>query len=182
MFSVQMWGIVFGVAGTGFVIGGVIIAKYGLGKNPLRTLLLVVMIMGAIGSLFTIRELSWLFIAGIWAYMCLIPFAEAAEQTMLQRVVPIKKQGRVFGFAQSFEAGAMPLTSFMIAPIAQFGIIPYMNSQSGQSTWGWLVGGGDSRGIALIFAFAGLIMVIAGAVALLSKTYVRLSMAYARSG
>ena len=60
--------------------------------------------------------------------MCLIPAVEAAEQTVIQKVVPFKTQGRVFGFAQAFEAAAAPITAFLIAPIAQFLIIPYMNS------------------------------------------------------
>ena len=33
--------------------------------------------------------------------MCIIPAAESAEQTILQRVVPFRTQGRVFGLAQS---------------------------------------------------------------------------------
>ena len=35
--------------------------------------------------------------------MLCIPVAEAAEQTVLQSVVPFEKQGRVFGFAQSVD-------------------------------------------------------------------------------
>jgi hypothetical protein len=38
MFSVQMWGIVFGVAGTGFVIGGLLVAKFGPDKNPVENI------------------------------------------------------------------------------------------------------------------------------------------------
>ncbi|APG92364.1 MFS transporter [Sinorhizobium americanum] len=39
--SVQMWGLLFGVLSTAFIISGIVISKSGLGKNPLRTLLLV---------------------------------------------------------------------------------------------------------------------------------------------
>ena len=38
----------------------------------------------------------------------------AAEQTVLQRVVPFERQGRVFGFAQSVEQAASPLTAFLV--------------------------------------------------------------------
>ncbi|MNH58465.1 enterobactin exporter EntS [compost metagenome] len=179
LFSVQAWGIVFGVAGTGFVIGGMLVAKFGLGKNPMKTLLLIVMGMGMLGALFTIREWWWLYALGIWAYMVMIPAVEAAEQTVIQRVVPYKRQGRVFGFAQAFEASAAPITAFMIAPIAQFGIIPFMNSDAGRNTFGWLVGGGEARGIALVFFIAGLIMVIAALLAFFTKSYRRLSSYYA---
>lgn len=179
LFPVELWGIVFAVAGTGFIFGGMIVAKKGLGKNPIRTLLLIVLGMGLLGALFTIREWWWLYAGGIFVYMCLIPAAEAAEQTVIQRVVPYERQGRVFGFAQSVEAGAAPITAFMIGPIAEFGIIPYMNSDTGKQTLGWLVGSGQVRGIALVFLAAGLIMVAAALLALGSKSYRTLSKYYA---
>lgn len=181
LFSVQSWGIVFGVAGTGFVIGGMVVAKFGLGKNPMKTLLWIVVGMGLLGALFTIREWWWLYALGIWVYMTMIPAVEAAEQTVIQRVVPYKRQGRVFGFAQAFEASAAPITAFMIAPIAQFGIIPFMNSDAGKSAFGWLLGSGEARGIALVFFVAGLIMVAAALLAFLTKSYRRLSGYYAEA-
>ena len=117
--------------------------------------------MGVLGALFTIRDWWWLYAVGILLYMTLIPAVEAAEQTVIQKVVPFATQGRVFGFAAAFESAAAPITAFLIAPIAQFLIIPYMDSQAGQDAFGWLLGDGEARGIALVFLFAGLIMVLA---------------------
>ena len=181
LFPVELWGVVLSVAGTGFLAGGLLVAKFGLGKNPMKTLLLLAALMGLLGALFTIREWWWLYALGIWLYMVIIPVVEAAEQTVIQRVVPYKRQGRVFGFAQAFEASATPITAFMIAPIAQFGIIPYMKSAEGQSTFGWLIGSGEARGIALIFLFAGLIMIVASLLAFMTKSYQRLSSFYIKS-
>lgn len=181
LFSVESWGIVFGVAGTGFIIGGLVIAKWGLGKNPIRTLLGLAIAMGLLGALFTIREWWWLFALGIWLYMTLIPAMEAAEQTVIQRVVPYKRQGRVFGFAQAFESAAAPITAFMIAPIAEFIIIPYANSEAGRTSLGWLLGQGEARGIALVFLIAGLIMALAACLAFATKSYKKLSQSYVES-
>lgn len=178
LFSVQMWGIVFGVAGTGFVIGGLIIAKFGLGKNPIKTLLWVVFLMGLLGAFFTIREWAWLYMLGIWLYMLMIPVVEAAEQTVIQRVVPYKRQGRVFGFAQAFESAAAPITAFIIAPIAEFIIIPFMDSSEGKAQFGWLVGQGEARGIALVFLLAGLIMAAVALLAFGTRSYRRISAFY----
>ena len=47
LFPVEIWGIVLGVTSTGFIIGGLLIAKFGLGRNPIRTMLLLVIVMGA---------------------------------------------------------------------------------------------------------------------------------------
>lgn len=179
IFSVQMWGIVFGIAGTGFVAGGLVIATLGLGKKPIKTLLLTCVLMGVIGALFTVRESAWLFIVGMWLYMLIVPVIEATEQTVIQRVVPFKRQGRVFGFAQAFEASAAPVAAFLIAPIAEFGIIPFMNSSAGQQAFGWLLGTGEARGIALAFLIAGVIMALAAFAAMLTKSYRILTDSYA---
>lgn len=178
LFSVEGWGLVFGIASTGFIIGGILIAKFGLGRNPIRTMLLVVIAMGLLGALFTIREWWLLYAAGIWVYMLLIPAVEASEQTVIQKVVPFRTQGRVFGFAMAFESAAAPITAFLIAPIAEFFIIPYMDSPAGQNTWGWLLGEGEARGIALVFFFAGLVLVAVALLAFTSRVYRTLSAEY----
>lgn len=60
LFSVELWGIVLGVTATGFIIGGLLVARYGLGTNPIRTMLLLVIVMGLIGAVFTLRDWWWL--------------------------------------------------------------------------------------------------------------------------
>jgi DHA3 family multidrug efflux protein-like MFS transporter len=111
--------------------------------------------------------------------MMLIPAVEAAEQTVIQKVVPYETQGRVFGFAAAFESAAAPITAFLIAPIAEFLIIPFMNSREGQDAFGWLLGDGEARGIALVFLIAGLIMVAAAIAAFFTRSYRRISAQYA---
>jgi DHA3 family multidrug efflux protein-like MFS transporter len=181
MFSVEMWGAVFALGSTGFIVGGALIGKFGLGANPLRTLLIAVAVMGLLGAVFTLREWAWLYVAGIWLYLVLIPFVEAAEQTVIQQVVPLPRQGRVFGFAMAFESAAAPVTAFLIAPIAQFWIIPYARSAEGAAQLAPLLGEGTSRGIALVFLVAGIILVAAASAAFLTPVYRRVSASYARA-
>lgn len=178
LFSVEAWGLVLGVTGLGFVVGGALVAKFGLGPNPVRTLLLVNLGVAGLGMTFTLRESAWLYVAGIFVFMCMIPAAEASEQTILQRVVPFRTQGRVFGLAQSVELAASPISAFLIGPIAEFWLIPYMEGESGRATWGWLLGDGDARGIALVFLFSGLVMLVTVLLALASAPYRRLSREY----
>ncbi len=175
LFPVELWGVVFAVASTGFIIGGLFIAKFGLGRNPIRTMLILVIVMGVLGALFTIRESWLLYAAGIWLYMTIIPAVEASEQTVIQKVVPFRTQGRVFGFAAAFEAAAAPVTAFLIAPIAEFIIIPYMNDGGGTQAWSWLLGDGEVRGIAIVFLFAGLAMIVFAFLAFLTRSYRTLS-------
>ena len=178
LFNAQTWGLVLAFASTGFLIGGALVAKFGLGKKPVRTLLLVVIAMGLLGSVFMLREWWPLYAVGMWLYMMLVPPAEAAEQTVIQKVVPYTRQGRVFGMAAAMEAAAAPVTAFLIAPLAEFAIIPYMNSDRGRQEWGWLLGEGDARGIALVCLFAGIVMVIAGGLAFLTRSYRTLTRLY----
>jgi DHA3 family multidrug efflux protein-like MFS transporter len=178
LFPVEVWGIVLGVTSSGFIIGGLLVAKFGLGRNPIRTMLVLVIVMGLLGALFTIRDWWWLYAGGILLYMTLIPAVEAAEQTVIQKIVPFRTQGRVFGFAQAFEAAAAPVTAFLIAPIAQFLIIPFMESRAGQDAYGWLLGDGHARGIALVFLVAGLVMVLAAVGAFFTRSYRRISAQY----
>jgi DHA3 family multidrug efflux protein-like MFS transporter len=178
LFPVELWGVVLGVTSSGFIIGGLLVSKFGLGRNPIRTMLLLVIVMGALGALFTIRDWWWLYAGGILLYMTIIPAVEASEQTVIQKIVPFKTQGRVFGFAQAFEAAAAPVTAFLIAPIAQFLIIPFMESRDGQETFGWLLGDGEARGIALVFVVAGFLMVLAAIGAFFTRSYRRISAQY----
>ena len=113
------------------------------------------------------------------AFMLVMPYAEASEQTILQRVVPFHRQGRVFGFAQSVEQAASPLTAFLIAPITQLLVIPFMTDGWGARVIGPWFGTGADRGIALVFVVAGLIGLLVTGLALLSRPYRRLSAAYA---
>src|SRR5690606_26204061 len=124
--SVQVWGLLWGLLSTGFILAGVVIARTGLGRNPLRTLMIVNLIAWAVCSVFTIQPSIVLLPAGWFVWMFISPYAEAAEQTTLQKVVPFERQGRVFGFAQSVEQAASPLTAFLIGPLTQFVVIPLM--------------------------------------------------------
>jgi DHA3 family multidrug efflux protein-like MFS transporter len=126
--SVQVWGVLWGVLSLGFIVGGLVVAKQGLGKTPLRTLFLVNIAMWTICIFFTIQSSIILLTVGLFLYLCLIPVAEASEQTILQSVIPLERQGRVFGFAQSIEQAASPVTAFVIGPIAQFIFIPFMTT------------------------------------------------------
>lgn len=179
--SVEVWGLLFGVLSTAFIVSGLIISKTGLGKNPLKTLLLVNLITWGVCCVFTIQHSLWLLIGGCFVWMFLGPFAEAAEQTTLQKVVPPERQGRVFGFAQSVEQSASPLTAFLIGPLTEFVVIPFMTTGAGAVAIGSWFGTGAPRGIALVFTIAGLVGVLLTMVAFNTKYYRQLSEAYAKA-
>jgi DHA3 family multidrug efflux protein-like MFS transporter len=176
--SVQVWGILWGVLSLGFIVGGMLVARYGLGKSPLRTLFLGNIVMWSICSVFTLQASIVLLAIGMFIWLCLIPAVEAAEQTILQKVVPPERQGRVFGFAQSVEQAASPVTAFLIGPIAQLIFIPFMTTGAGVDSIGRWFGTGTDRGLALLFTVAGVIGLIVTLVAMRSNAYRSLSQIY----
>jgi len=180
LMKVEAWGLLWAFVSCAFILSGFLISRTGLGKNPLKTLLMVNVIVWAVAAVFTIQSSIALLAAGCFIWLFLGPYAEAAEQTTLQKVVPFERQGRVFGFAQSIEQAASPLTAFMIAPLTQFIFIPFMTDGAGADAIGDWYGRGPERGMALVFTIAGLIGVVVAFAAFGSRAYRQLSAAYAR--
>ncbi|MGY1662466.1 MFS transporter [Geodermatophilus sp. SYSU D00705] len=179
LMSVQAWGLLWGGLSALLIIGGLLVARIGLGSRPIRVLLLVDVAMWTGTMLFPLASSVVTLTVAMAVFMTVMPFAEAAEQTVLQRVVPYERQGRVFGFAQSVEQAASPLTAFLMAPLTEFLVIPFMTDGAGARAIGGWFGTGPDRGIALVFVVTGLIGVLAVLAAFASPAYRRLSAAYA---
>ena len=182
LMSVEAWGLLWGFLSTGFIVGGLVVAKRGLGSNPLRSLLVANVVIWTISSVFTLRSSIVLLTVGMFIYLCVMPYIEASEQTVLQKVVPFERQGRVFGFAQSVEQAASPLTAFLISPVAQFVFIPFMTTGTGAELLGPWFGTGPERGLALLFTATGLIGLVLTLVAFGTRHYRQLSQRYLEGG
>lgn len=158
--SVQVWGLLWSLLSLGFMVGGLVIAKFGLGKNPLKALFIANIVIWFVTCFFTLQPSIGLLTVGCFIYLSVVPFIEAAEQTIIQKVVPHDRQGRVFGFSQSVEQAASPLMAFLIGPITQFIAIPFMTNGLGAQLIGSWFGTGSARGIALVFTVVGVIGLI----------------------
>ena len=180
LMKVQHWGLMWGFVSCAFILSGLVIARLGLGRTPLRTLMVANLITWSAAAVFTLQSSIPLLAAGCFIWLFLGPFAEAAEHTTLQKVVPFERQGRVFGFAQSVEQAASPLTAFLIGPLAQFVVIPFMTDGAGADAIGDWFGRGQQRGLALVFTVAGALGVLMTVAAFNSPYYRRLSAAYAK--
>ncbi len=179
LMSVEAWGFLIAFTSLGFIVGGIVVARRGLGVNPVRTLLLANVVMWSVTIVFPIRSEILPLAFGFFVYLLLAPVAEASEQTIIQKVVPFEEQGRVFGFAQSLETAASPITAFLIGPIAQFWVLPSMTDGALADSIGPWFGTGPDRGMALIFIVAGVIGLLVTLIALRSRPYRRLSDRYA---
>jgi DHA3 family multidrug efflux protein-like MFS transporter len=182
LMEVEEWGLLWAGVSCAFILSGFVIARRGLGPKPLRTLLVANLIVWSVAAVFTIQSSVLLLGVGCFIWLFLGPFAEAAEQTVLQKVVPFERQGRVFGFAQSVESAASPLTAFLIGPLTQFVFIPFMTSGAGAEMIGDWYGTGPERGMALVFSVTGVIGILITVAAFGSRQYRLISGAYAAGG
>lgn len=173
--SVETWGLLWAFISLAFIAGGVVVARRGLGRNPLRALLAANLVNWTVCSVFALRSSIVMLAAGMVVWLALIPVIEAAEQTVLQRSVPFERQGRVFGFAQLVENAASPLTAFAMAPLAEAVFMPFMTDGRGADWIGAWFGTGPDRGLALMFTLAGVIGVVVTVAARASRSYARLS-------
>ncbi len=179
LMEVEEWGLLWAAVSSAFILSGLFIARRGLGPKPLRTLLTANLIVWSVAAVFTIQSSVLLLGVGCFIWLFLGPFAEAAEQTVLQKVVPFERQGRVFGFAQSVESAASPLTAFLIGPLTQFVFIPFMTTGAGAEMIGAWYGTGPERGMALVFSVTGVIGILVTIAAFGSRQYRVISAAYA---
>ncbi|MBA3604534.1 MAG: MFS transporter [Acidimicrobiia bacterium] len=175
--SVQTWGLLWGFISLAFIAGGLFVARFGLGRNALRVVLVGNLVNWGVCSIFAVRSSIVMLTIGMVIWLALIPVIEAGEQTVLQRSIPFERQGRVFGFAQLVENAASPLTAFLMAPIAETVFMPFMTDGQGADRLGRWFGTGPERGIALMFTLAGLVGVVVTTLALLSRSYRRLTAA-----
>ena len=173
--SVETWGLLWGLISLAFIAGGLVVARRGLGANPLRVVIAGNFVNWAVCSVFALRSSIVMLTVGMIVWLALVPAIEAGEQTVLQRSIPYQRQGRVFGFAQLVENAASPLTAFLMAPIAEAVFIPLMTTGRGAAAIGGWFGTGSERGLALMFTLAGLIGVVVTALAWRSPSYRRLA-------
>jgi MFS transporter, DHA3 family, multidrug efflux protein len=179
--SVQAWGIALALLGTGFILGGFLVSKFGLGKSVVKTLLIINAISWLSATVFTIHAGVATYLIGIFVWMTLGPIAEAAEATILQKLIPLERQGRVIGFAQTIEQMASPITALLIGPITQFLVIPFMTDGLGARMIGSWFGTGSTRAIALVFTIAGIIGLCATLLAYMSTSFKKLEQEYLKS-
>lgn len=178
LMSVQDWGLLWATASFAFVFSGLLISRKGVGKNPVRTLLLGNVLLWTVASVFTLQSSVIALGCGCFIYLFVYPFVEAAEQTALQNLIPYERQGRVFGFAQSVEQLAAPTTSLIVGPLTQFVVIPFMSTGRGAQAVGSWYGTGPERGMAVMFTLAGVVGVVGSLIAMNSRSYKHLSATY----
>jgi MFS transporter, DHA3 family, multidrug efflux protein len=171
MVSVETWGLLWGFIMLAFIAGGIAVARFGLGKTPVKLIVTCNLVNWVICSVFAVQSSIPLLTVGCFVWLLLMPVIEAAEQTVLQRSIPFERQGRVFGFAQMVENAAAPVTSILMGPLAAELFIPLMTDGRGADWIGSWWGTGPDRGLAVMFTLAGLIGIVVTLAFRVSRAY-----------
>ncbi|MGH9000293.1 MAG: MFS transporter, partial [Acidimicrobiia bacterium] len=82
--SVEAWGLLWGLISLAFIAGGFVVARFGLGRNPLRVVLVGNLVNWTMCSVFALRSSIVMLTIGMIVWLALIPVIEAGEQTVLQ--------------------------------------------------------------------------------------------------
>ncbi len=76
--SVETWGITFGLVSISFILGGLLVSKFGLGKNPVQTLFTLNIVTWTTCIFFTIQPSYVLLVIGMIIWMLSGPALEAS--------------------------------------------------------------------------------------------------------
>ncbi len=176
--SVESWGFLWGLLSLVTIVGGMVATKYGIGKDPVKTLILLNLFTWISCILFPLKASIVLLGLGGIVWMFCFPIVETAEQTIIQKVIPIQQQGRVVGLMQSLENAIAPLTSLLIGPITAFWIVPFMTTGKGAEWIGSWFGTGQDRAMALVFIMAGVLGTLLSVGSYFSKTRKKITALY----
>lgn len=168
--SPQLYGLVLSVGSTGLLVGSIIITAWNRIKNKI---LVILFFNGVLGISLTLLGFSssLIMISMILfvAFFC-IPFIDTPAKSLIHDKVPNKMQGRIFSIRNQIEYSGIPLGAAISGVLAEGFFEPSMTI-SGNLLWyfGWLVGIGPGKGIALLFFLSGILLIVFTIIIYLSK-------------
>lgn len=155
------------VMGAGMLVGSIAISSWGGPSRRIRGVLTFIAI-GGVGLVVLGLQASPLVIgAGILLLALMVPMASGTSQAIFLAKVEPAVQGRVFAMRGMVARSIIPLAFLTAGPLADRVFEPLMRSPGSAllSGIGSMIGTGAGRGIGLMFILAGLLMLVATAVA-----------------
>ena len=160
-------GIAQAVGGAGMFVGSVIMSSWG-GTKKRMTSVYGGILLAAIGLIVTgLQPSVWVVALGFFLFLLPIPIGGGASQAIWQTKVPLASQGRVFAARQMIGQILIPVSFLVTGALNDEVFQPLMSvERSGLVGWiGSIIGFGPGRGAALIFMAAGVLLIIATALA-----------------
>lgn len=163
-------GTILSIGGLGMLAGGVMLGVWGGPQHPVHGIVGATLLLGvgliALGTQTTAVP----FTIALFCTYCLIALLNGTNQTIWQLATPPDIHGRVLGISATIASSTIPVAYAVAGPLVDRVIAPLLRSGGPLAPWlGFVFGGGADREIGVLFAVAGLIMLLVAALGYTSR-------------
>jgi DHA3 family macrolide efflux protein-like MFS transporter len=153
-------GVTMSVAGTGMLVGSIVLGVTGGPKRLIRGMTLF-MVAGSLGmALMGIRQHVVLITAACFVFFCTMPFVQGCYDTIIRTKVAPDIQGRMFAVTSGVIQLAATAAYLLAGPLSEYVFEPLMAPGGALAgSIGRIIGSGPGRGIALLLIVAGTLAV-----------------------
>jgi MFS transporter, DHA3 family, macrolide efflux protein len=168
--SAALYGVTMSIAGSGMLVGSVILGVWGGPKQLVRGLF-IAMLVGGLGILVMgLRPSVVLITAACFAFFLCMPLVQGCFETLLRVKVIADIQGRIFSFTRMLAMLATTAAYVIAGPIADYVFEPLMALNGPLAgTAGLIIGTGPGRGIGLLLVISGALIMVVTAVGYLNR-------------
>lgn len=154
-------GRVMTLAGTGMLLGSIVMSLWGGPERRVLGILLSMLLQGILLALGGWRESLPLITVAAFAFLFLNPVVNTCSQAIWQSKVAPDVQGRVFAIRRMVALGSLPLAYALAGPLADGVFEPWLAPGGALAgTVGAVVGVGEGRGIAFLFLLLGVATIL----------------------
>ncbi|GAB4482893.1 MAG: hypothetical protein Kow00124_32040 [Anaerolineae bacterium] len=159
-------GVIQSLSGLSMLAGSLVMGIWGGPRRRMRGIYILIALAGLAFMLVGLRPSPWLTGAGIMLLMLIVPISSGSSQAIWQSKVAPDVQGRVFATRRMIGYSMMPLAFLLAGPLADGIFEPLMAPDGALAPLlGPLIGVGQGRGIGLMFALCGVLLLLLTALA-----------------
>jgi len=163
-------GLIASAGGAAVILGSILMIVWGGPKRRMKLVLLAGMVFGAFTSLLGLAPSVPLIAVATFGLSFCLPLINAANAAIWQATVPSGMQGRVMATVRMVAWSTVPIVAVVAGPLADHVFNPLLAADGALAgSVGRVIGTGPGRGIGFMFLLAGLIPIVAGVLAMLSR-------------
>lgn len=151
-------GVTLSIGGIGMLLGSVLISIWGGPKRMVLGIVVFQLLTGAAISVAGFRPSVYWIASALFVAMFALPITRSSHQTIWQRKIEPRMQGRLFALRRMVMTSVLPISYLCAGPLADWVFEPFMRGDSEMAQMvGSLIGYGPGRGIGLLFILIGIL-------------------------
>lgn len=163
------------LGGAGMVAGSLAMGAWGGPRRKLDGIVVFTALGGLAMALHSLAASPWLIGVVAPLFLFTMPFVNGSVYTLMQLKVPGEALGRVSAAAQMVFQAALPAGALLAGPLSDEVFEPLLQPGGALAgSVGAVIGTGPGRGIALLFAVVGVLLILLGFAARLVRPLYRL--------